>query len=46
MVEVILVAIIGIYAGYVIIKKVKDMKKGKFCCNCSGCPSKSKCHKE
>ena len=30
-----------------IYKKVKDIKKGKFCdCGCSECPSKIKCHKD
>lgn len=46
-VEIIIVALIVLYAGYVIYKKVKDMKKGKFCnCGCEECPSNSKCHKE
>lgn len=46
-VEIIIVALIVLYAGYVIYKKVKDMKKGKFC-NCGGeeCPLASKCHKK
>ena len=37
-------ALIAIYAGFIIIKKVKDYKNGNFCGGgCSGCPSKSKC---
>lgn len=40
-------ALIAIYAGYVIYKKVKDMKAGKFCnCGSKDCPSKSKCFGE
>jgi hypothetical protein len=39
-------ALIAIYAGYVIYKKVKDIRAGKFCsCGCSDCPTKIKCHK-
>ncbi len=37
-------ALLALYTGYVIYKKVKDIKAGKFCsCGCSDCPSKSKC---
>ncbi|HEX3020971.1 MAG TPA: FeoB-associated Cys-rich membrane protein [Lachnospiraceae bacterium] len=40
---VILLIIFG-YAGFVIYRKVKDMKNGKFCsCGCSSCPSSSRC---
>jgi hypothetical protein len=36
--------LIAAYAAYVIYKKVKDAKAGKFCsCGCSECPSKGKC---
>lgn len=46
-VEIIIVALIMLYAGFVIYKKAKDMKKGKFCnCGCDDCPTASKCHKE
>lgn len=37
-------ALIAIYAGFIIYKKVKDFKNGKFCsCGCGDCPSKAKC---
>ena len=40
----IILGIIGVYFFYVIYKKVKDMKNGKFCsCGCDSCPSKGKC---
>ena len=46
MAGVILGLIIFAYAGFVIYKKVKDVKAGKFCsCGCSDCPSSKKCHK-
>lgn len=36
--------LIAMYAGFVIYKKVKDVKAGKFCsCGCGDCPTKSKC---
>jgi len=38
-------AAIAIYVIYIIYKKVKDIKAGKFCsCGCGDCPSKEKCH--
>lgn len=41
---IMIAVIIAIYTGYVIRKKVVDMKQGKFCsCSCHGCPSKA-CH--
>lgn len=41
---IIIAVIIAIYAGYVIRKKVMDMKQGKFCgCSCDSCPPKA-CH--
>lgn len=40
----ILGGLIAAYAVYVIYKKVKAAKAGKFCtCGCGGCPSKIKC---
>lgn len=43
----IVMGIIFVYSGFVIIKKVKDIKKGKICsCSCGDCPSKGKCSKE
>lgn len=46
MIEWVILGLILLYAGWVIYKKVKDFKKGKFCgCGCSDCPSKVKCHK-
>ena len=45
--NIIILAVIGLYVGYVVYKKYKDIKKGKFCnCECDSCPSESKCHKE
>lgn len=36
--------LIVIYAGYIIYKKIKAVKAGKFCsCGCGDCPSKMKC---
>lgn len=36
-------ALIAAYAVYVIYKKAKDAKAGKFCsCGCGDCPSKVK----
>lgn len=39
----IILALIIIYAIFIIRKKVKDVKAGNFCGTCSSCPSKSKC---
>lgn len=42
--EVIIGLLIILYAGFVIYKKVKNIKAGKYCsCGCSDCPSKMKC---
>lgn len=47
MIEILILGVIVIYAGYVVYKKYKDIKKGKFCgCGCDGCSSQSKCHKK
>lgn len=36
--------LIGLYCCYVVFKKIKDMKKGKFCnCGCDHCPSSVNC---
>lgn len=44
---IIIGALIAAYIGYIIYKKAKDIKKGKFCsCGCDECPSKVKCHKD
>lgn len=44
MVAYIVVAIILGYTGFIIYKRVKDLKAGKSCCGgCSSCPSKGKC---
>ena len=41
--EVLLWILIGAAVLAVIIKKVKDIKKGKFCsCGCENCPAKCK----
>lgn len=42
--EIMIGGLIAIYAGYVIVKKVKNMKAGKFCdCGCGDCSSKASC---
>ncbi|WP_167958309.1 FeoB-associated Cys-rich membrane protein [Anaerosporobacter faecicola] len=47
MVSILIVAAIVAYAGFVIRKKVKDIKEGKYCsCGCSGCGMRGQCHKE
>lgn len=47
MIPTILIAlVIIIYSLYVIRKRIKDIKKGKFCsCGCDSCPSSSGCKK-
>lgn len=46
MVTILILVGICSYSGYVLYKKYKDIKKGKFCsCGCDSCPSKSNCHK-
>ena len=46
MIPVIIIGIILLYAGYVIWKKFKNMKQGKFCgSGCEGCGAKKKCDK-
>lgn len=38
--SIVIGVIIALYAGFVVVKKVKDMRKGKFCgCGCSDCTS-------
>lgn len=40
-ITIILIALITVYCFWVIRKKVKDAKRGKFCsCGCQDCPSK------
>jgi hypothetical protein len=42
----IIVAIIIAYSGFIIYRKVKDLREGKSCCGgCSGCSSKERCNK-
>lgn len=32
------------YTGFIIYKRIKDVKAGKSCCSgCSGCPSRNRC---
>lgn len=46
MTELIIGAVIIGYSGFVIYKKVKDLKAGKSCCGgCSGCGARDKCGK-
>jgi hypothetical protein len=41
---IIIGALILGYTGFIIYKKVKDLKAGKTCCGgCSSCPSQEKC---
>lgn len=45
MTTMIVLGIIFIYAGFIIYKKVKDIKAGKYCsCGCGDCPSAKRCH--
>lgn len=45
MTYVIMALILG-YTGFIVYKKIQDVKAGKSCCSgCSGCPSKEKCGK-
>lgn len=42
---IIIVLLIVLYSSWVIYKKVKDARKGKFCgCSCDSCPSEKKCN--
>lgn len=43
---IIIVALIAAYAGYIIVKGIRKMKRGESgCgCGCSGCSSSSDCH--
>ncbi|PHV69300.1 FeoB-associated Cys-rich membrane protein [Sporanaerobium hydrogeniformans] len=44
MVSVIILGVILLYVLFVIYKKVKGMKEGKFCsCGCESCPAQKKC---
>ncbi len=39
---VIIVGVLG-YCGFIAVKKIKDIKKGKYCsCSCSNCHMKCK----
>lgn len=44
---IIILGVIIIYSGFVIYKKVKDIRNGKFCSgSCDGCTSMKKCSAE
>jgi hypothetical protein len=44
---IIILGVIIIYSGFVIYKKVKDMRNGKFCSgSCDGCSSMKNCSVE
>ena len=44
MAELMIGAVIVGYAGFVIYRKVKDLKAGKSCCGgCNGCGDRNKC---
>lgn len=46
MVTYIILALILGYTGFIIYRKIKDVKAGKSCCSgCSACPAKGKCGK-
>ncbi len=46
MAELVIAVVILGYTGYVIFKRVKDLRAGKSCCGgCSGCAAKEKCGK-
>ncbi len=42
---IIISAIIGILVTAIIVREVKNRKKGKCSCGCSDCALKDKCHK-
>lgn len=45
--SIILLVLIGAYAGFVIYKRVKDIKKGKYCnCGCDNCTNKCNSKKD
>ncbi|GEM_PF-1506334 len=42
----IIVLLLGVYSFFVVRKRVKEIKAGKFCsCGCSDCPSHCNCTK-
>ena len=43
MVEFIIIAVLALYCGWVIRKKVKDIKAGGCGCGCSGCAGCTSC---
>lgn len=44
MIELLITALIVIFAVYIIIKSIKSSSEGKCSGGCSKCHSKSKCH--
>lgn len=45
MLKYIIIGLIAIYFIYIIYKKMKDIKNGKFCdCGCDSCLIKSQCN--
>ncbi|BCN32244.1 FeoB-associated Cys-rich membrane protein [Anaeromicropila herbilytica] len=41
---IIIIGVILMYSGYVIFKKIKDVRNGKFCsCGCDGCSASKGC---
>ncbi|MFW5630254.1 FeoB-associated Cys-rich membrane protein [Acetivibrio ethanolgignens] len=43
MVEILIITVLVVYCGWVVTKKIKDIKAGKCSCGCSGCDGCSSC---
>lgn len=42
--EFIIIAVIAAYAVWVIVRKIRQFRQGKFCdCDCGSCPGQAKC---
>ena len=39
MVEILIITVLVVYCGWVVAKKIKDIKAGKCSCGCGGCSS-------
>lgn len=43
MVEILIITVLVVYCGWVVAKKIKDIKAGKCSCGCGGCDGCSSC---
>lgn len=43
MVEILIIAVLALYCGWVVKKKIQDIRAGKCSCGCSGCDGCSAC---